>query len=233
MFSNIKHIFFDLDNTLWDFEANSTQVLTALIAEFELEKKCQCSAKSFIKTYILVNDDLWSLYRKQLITKEELRSSRFTNTMLYFGYENKLLGMELEAEYIARSPYQKELVPHSLETLEYLAAKNYQLHIITNGFKEVQGIKLKNSNIQHYFHQVIISEEVGFTKPNKAIFFHALKAANASIENSLMIGDDWDADILGAHAINMLSIYFNRKNTTVTNHLVSEIKSLDELKKML
>ncbi len=123
MYSQVKHIFFDFDNTLWDFEANSQKVLNDLIVEFELEKKCQCKADSFIKTYILVNDDLWALYRKQAITKDELRSSRFTNTMLYFGYDDLTLGLKLEDEYIARAPHQKELVPHTIEVLEYLSKK--------------------------------------------------------------------------------------------------------------
>lgn len=232
MFAQVKHIFFDLDNTLWDFDANSKNVITALIKEFDLEKICQCSAQSFIKTYILVNDDLWALYRKQLITKEELRSSRFTNTMLYFGHDDKELGLKLEEQYIARSPYQKELVPHTLEVLEYLQQK-YQLHIITNGFKEVQHIKLNNCNIKHFFNQIIISEEVGFNKPNKDIFDYSFSVANTHLDESLMIGDDWDADILGAHKINLKAIYFNRKNTSVRNNLVPEIKSLAELKEIL
>lgn len=232
MYSQVKHIFFDFDNTLWDFEANSKKVLHDLIAEFELEKKCQCKADAFIKTYIIVNDDLWALYRKKAITKDELRSSRFTNTMLYFGYDDLTLGLKLEDEYIARAPHQKGLVPHTIELLDYLY-KKYDLHIITNGFKEIQHIKLKTCNIGHYFKNIIISEEVGFNKPDERIFEHSFKLANTTKEESLMIGDDWDADILGPHKIGLKAIYFNRNNKDVSNNLVPEIKSLDELIAML
>ena len=228
MYSSIQHIFFDLDNTLWDFETNSQRVLHELIQKHELVLKCQCSDRSFIKTYVLVNDDLWARYHKNLITKEELRSSRFYNNMLYFGYENYELGLQLEKEYIDNSPYQKELFPHTLETLDYLSSK-YKLHIITNGFAEIQYIKLKNCSIDKYFNEVLISEQIGFNKPHLNIFNAALERTSSKTEHALMIGDDWDADIVGASEAGFKTIFFNPRKKTINSNKTPEIQSLNEL----
>lgn len=232
MYASVQHIFFDLDNTLWDFETNSKTVLTNLIARYGVDKKCKCSAASFMKTYILVNEDLWMRYRQHLITKEELRSSRFYNTMLYFDYNDKELGAVLEKEYIDNAPYQKVLFPGTPEVLAYLE-KKYKLHIITNGFAEVQHIKLKNCSLDRYFSEVVISEEVGYNKPDKRIFDTAVERALTRHEHALMIGDDWHADVEGASAAGIKSIYFNPKKKTLNTNNTKEIASLEELLNLL
>lgn len=228
VYSKVQHIFFDLDNTLWDFHTNSGHVLRELIKNHRLTTKCQCSESSFLKTYVHVNEDLWALYRLHKITKEELRSSRFYNTMLYFGYDNRELGLLLEKEYIDNSPYQKTLFPGAIEALDYLKNK-YTLHIITNGFAEIQHIKLRNCSIDNYFTEVIISEEVGFNKPDKRIFDKAVERALTQHEYSLMIGDDWHADIEGANAAGIPCIYFNPMQKQLNTNNTAEIQSLHEL----
>ena len=232
MYTSTKHIFFDLDNTLWDFENNSKKTIFELIQEFKLSEKCRCLPAAFYKTYLLVNEDLWALYRKNAITKEQLRSSRFTNTMLYFGHDDQSLGLLLEENYILRSPQQKGLVEGTIEILEYLSNK-YQLHIITNGFKEIQYIKIENCNLKKYFKNIFISEEIGCNKPNPGIFEFALNHLSALKSETIMIGDDWDADILGAQQFGMKSIYFSRKLNDIENKLVPQINNLLQLKEML
>ncbi|MFL5753946.1 MAG: YjjG family noncanonical pyrimidine nucleotidase [Bacteroidia bacterium] len=223
-----KHIFFDLDRTLWDFEVNSQLVLKQLIDEHELEQKCGASQEDILNRYYLVNDDLWKRYRMSGISKEELRSSRFSGTMSYFGYGNAELGKVLEEEYIARSPYQKNLLPHTLEALNYLK-DNYQLHIITNGFKEVQYIKLENCGLRSYFSKVIISEEVGYNKPDPGIFKAALQQAEALASESAMIGDDLQVDVVGAVKAGMYGIYYNPAGHPHEENLHAEITTLKEL----
>jgi putative hydrolase of the HAD superfamily len=232
VYTTTKHIFFDLDNTLWDFENNSKKTIFELIQEFKLSEKCRCLPAAFYKTYLLVNEDLWALYRKNAITKEQLRSSRFTNTMLYFGHDDQSLGLLLEENYILRSPQQKGLVEGTIEILEYLSTK-YQLHIITNGFKEIQHIKIGNCNLKKYFKNIFISEEIGCNKPNPGIFEFALNHLSALKSETIMIGDDWDADILGAQQFGMSSIYFSRKPNDIENKLVPQINNLLQLKEML
>jgi len=232
MNNQVKHIFFDLDNTLWDFESNSKKTIFELIDEFNLAHKCRCLPSSFYKTYLLVNEDLWSLYRKGAITKEQLRSSRFTNTMLYFGYDDQKLGLVLEENYILRSPHQKGLIEGTMEVLDYLFNK-YHLHIITNGFKEVQHIKIDNCNLKKYFKNIFISEEIGFNKPDKRIFEYAINYISAKNSEVIMIGDDWEADIVGAKKSEISAIYFNRNQNILKNALVAEINHLTQLLKIL
>jgi putative hydrolase of the HAD superfamily len=232
MYSQLKHIFFDLDNTLWDFEKNSKKVILELFSEFNLQAKCKCLPDSFYKTYVIVNEQLWKLYREKLISKDELRSSRFTNTMLYFGYQDEQLGKKLEEEYISKSPLQKELVDGTIEVLEYLKTK-YQLHIITNGFKEIQHIKIENCGLKNYFNHIIISEEVGYNKPDKLIFDFALNKCNALNQESLMIGDDFEADIKGAQNAGFNTIFFNRKSLKFEDNSINQISSLNQILKII
>jgi putative hydrolase of the HAD superfamily len=227
-----KHIFFDLDRTLWDFELNSHTVLNQLIDEHDLEQKCSSPRKVILNRYYEVNDELWNLYRNGKITKEELRSSRFSATMGHFGYENAALGQLLENEYISRSPYQKNLLPYTIETLDYLK-QHYALHIITNGFKEVQYIKMENCGIRSYFSEIIISEEVGFNKPDARIFEISLQRTGAKAEESVMIGDDLHVDVIGAGNAGMSAIYFNPGKLKHGETLKNEITELKELLDLL
>lgn len=230
--SNIKHILFDLDNTLWDFETNSKEVIEELFSEFELEKKCKVNSNAFLNTYYHVNNGLWDQYKKNEITKEQLRSNRFHLTMMYFDHIDQGLAIKIEEEYIKRSPYRKNLMPFTVEVLDYLV-KKYHLHIITNGFKEVQHIKLRQCNIQNYFQNVFISEEIGFNKPAPEIFQFALNTVNCKIEDVIMIGDDWKADIEGAINYGIQAIFYDPKQRVKENPECLIIRDLKALKNML
>jgi putative hydrolase of the HAD superfamily len=208
--TNYRHLFFDLDNTLWDFDANSKEVIEELFNEYELEEKCQTPFDAFIRCYYKINDDLWSQYKNNEITKEHLRSHRFHLTMAHFKHVNQNLAIKIENEYIQRSPFRKNLIPGAKEILEILS-KKYLLHIITNGFKEVQHIKLRECGIDKYFKEIIISEEIGYNKPSPEIFTFALRKANAVAKESIMIGDDEKADIEGAENKGIQAILFDPK----------------------
>ena len=225
---NIRHIFFDLDNTLWDFPKNSREVITDLFHEYNLESRCNVTASDFIAKYEHINEVLWEKLRKQEITKEQLRSSRFYNSMQHFGHDDYELGYRMEEEYVKRSPYKKNLMKGTLETLEKLSTR-YQLHIITNGFKEVQYTKLENCGLKSYFNHIIISEEVGYSKPNSKIFEVAIERANAKPAESLMVGDDLEIDINGARAAGMQAIHFTTQIPTETSSSNESINALPEL----
>lgn len=210
MKSEISHIFFDLDNTLWDFNSNSRKVISDLFFENNLEVRCGVGFSVFISEYEKINHLLWEKLRNSEITKEQLRSSRFYNSMQFFGYDDYELGYKLEEEYVKRSPYQNILLPDAINVLENLH-KKYELHIITNGFKEVQYIKLNNCNLINYFSHIFISEEVGYSKPDKRIFDHAVSSVGATKSNSVMIGDDVNVDVNAAKNFGMRAIHFDDK----------------------
>ena len=229
---NIKHIFFDLDRTLWDFEKNSKITLTEIIDSLDLISKGVDSAENFMSKYRIHNERLWNLYRDNKITKDILRSERFLLTLQEYNIFDTKLADTFGNEYIKRSPLKTALFPFTLEVLTYLS-KSYNLHIITNGFQEVQHIKLSNSNIGDYFNLVLTSEEAGVKKPDVTIFNYALNKVKAKNYESIMIGDDLYADIQGASRAGIKGIYFNPKNIKHSENVWKEIGCLSELMNLL
>jgi putative hydrolase of the HAD superfamily len=175
----------------------------------------------------------WKIYREEKISKGELRYGRLKNTFdaVNYAITDDLIDI-IAVEYIDFLPYFNHLFEHTFEILEYLKDK-YQLHIITNGFEEIQIKKMESSNILHYFNSVITSESVGVKKPNPKVFYHALEVANAKKENSIMIGDNIEADVLGAINIGMQAIHCNFEQEKVVDLNIISIASLLELKQYL
>jgi len=227
------HLFFDLDHTLWDFEANSEAALSIIFDQMHLSRSGVPTFEIFMEHYRKVNANCWALYKKGKIKKEELRHRRFGETLACFGIEDPQLGSVMGEAYLDLSPKQTRLMPGTLETLNYLAERGYAMHIITNGFSEVQHTKMQRSGLESYFDQIIISEVVGANKPDKRVFHHALKAARAQKHGSLMIGDDLHADILGARNAGMDQVYFNPNGHYHRRKLTHEVRELKELKGLL
>ena len=225
-------IFFDLDHTLWDFETNSKEALTELASKYRLLDKGITSLDTFLIEYFAINESLWEDYRKNIITKETLRYGRFHQALKKFEIEDFELATAIGNDYVAIAPYKTNLFPHSIEVLEYLKEK-YSLFIITNGFEEVQHLKLRNSKLDHYFSDVITSERSGFKKPDEGMFQFSMDIAKTKVEMSLMIGDSLEADILGAKNVGMHQVYFNPGGKVHTEELTHEIKCLSELKNIL
>jgi putative hydrolase of the HAD superfamily len=223
-----KHIFFDLDHTIWDFDKNAEETLHELFGKHKLNEIGLLSADLFIKTYTRNNHLLWAQYHVGEITKDELRDARFKKTFIELGIPPDLMPNDFEEEYVKVGPTKTNLFPHAHETLAYLKGK-YTLHLISNGFKESTETKINNTDIIKYFDQVIISEVVGVNKPNKAIFEYALRVAGATKDESLMIGDSIEADIRGALAFGMDAIYFNPFNLEKPADIPAQITHLKEL----
>ena len=229
--SKYKHIFFDLDRTLWDFDYNSTITLNYIFNKLNLSSKGIKSFELFVETYKRVNKYLWLKYRDGKLTKEELRSRRFDETLAKLGVLNQSLSENISSLYIQNSPKQTKLLPNTKYILDFLK-KKYQLHIITNGFKEVQIVKLKNSGIYNYFQNIIISEEIGALKPNKKIFLHAIDLCKSNSQECLMVGDDLISDILGAKQVDVDQVFYNYNNIKVTSkpsYVISDLKELESI----
>ncbi len=226
-----KNIFFDLDRTLWDFETNSRQAIYKLFFKYNLNNKIT-DFQDFFETYEKVNEKYWDLYRKGKISKEYLRTNRFYSTLKYFKIDDFKLSDKFGLDYIKISPQQTHLFPNTTEILEYLQ-KKYNLYIITNGFKEVQFIKLKKSRLDKYFKKVFTSEMIGVQKPNSKFFEYAIKHTNSKKDESIVIGDDLKVDILGAKNFGIDQIYFNPKQKKHNQNINFEINNLIEIKNIL
>lgn len=232
MYSAIRHIFFDLDHTLWDFETNSREALHDLFVKDGLEQACKATYSEFIKAYEAINHRYWQLYGEQKVTKEELRYKRFHDAFTHFGYDNEALARQWADDYLKLSPYKTNLVAGSLEVLDYLG-RRYTLHLITNGFIEVQNIKLDHSRLRPYFQNIIISEEHGFNKPDVRIFRLAEALSIAKPEQCLMIGDNYDADIVGAQQAGWLAVHLDPLHNGPLKAPGKVIRELQELKALL
>ncbi len=230
--SRYNHIFFDLDRTLWDFDKNSGLALAEIFKEFELNGRGIDSAESFIAIYQEINEILWDRYRKGLLNKRLLRSLRFTKTLEHFGIEDEYLGDQLGTAYIDISPHKTAVLPNCMEILDYLAGR-YELHILTNGFEEVQNIKLDKSGLAPYFSKVITSEQAGARKPDPLAFDYALSETKGSIGDTIMIGDDLRTDIAGAKNVMMDHVYFNPSRDDHDEDILHEVNDLIELKSLL
>jgi len=232
MISNYKHIFFDLDRTLWDFETTALEAFEIIFDKYNLSQFGVKSGKHFHDAYTLHNERLWNLYRVGEITKEVLKGKRFHLTLQEFGVNDKDLAEKIGDDYTTISPKLVNLFPNSIEILEYLHDK-YNLHIITNGFSEVQAVKLSSSGMDKYFQKIITSEDAGVKKPDLRIFKYALEIAKATSGESLMIGDDYEVDIVGAQNVGLDQVYFNPQQLNNNNGCTYEIQNLIELKEFL
>lgn len=224
----IKHIFFDLDHTIWDFDKNAQETLTELYASYQLAQLGLSSCDDFIATYTANNHSLWMEYHLGNISKETLRSERFSRTFIDMGIQPDLIPMQFEDDYVRMTPIKTNLFEGSKRVLAYLQEK-YTLHIISNGFKESTLMKMDRSGLNPYFANVVISEDVGVNKPNKAIFEYALEKAKALKQESIMIGDSIEADIRGAQDFGMKAIFFNPLRKEKPADVAHQIHHLEEL----
>lgn len=225
MKSKIKHVFFDLDHTLWDFDRNSGLTFDRLFKLNNIDTKLE----DFLTVYEPINLKYWKLYREEKVTKSALRYSRLREAFdtINSTIEDDMINHLSEA-YIEHLSSFNHLFDGTFEVLDYLQDK-YTLHIITNGFEEIQEKKMKGSNIRHYFKTITNSEMVGVKKPNPRIFNFALDLASTNAQESIMIGDSLEADIEGAHHIGMETIHFDYKNV----HKAHNFKRITNLKSIV
>jgi putative hydrolase of the HAD superfamily len=226
-----KHVFFDLDETLWDFKTNSYDTILEVFEMYRLEG-LGLKSKAFYARYCIHNNYYWELFRNGNIRREELRIIRFIKTLQDFNVTDEVLAKGLSESYLKILPTKTRLHSDAVDVLKYLKQK-YALHIITNGFEEVQFMKLQYSGIINFFRYIITSEMAGSQKPNRAIFKYAFERANASALNSIFIGDSIEADIHGAKGVGMDYILFNPEKTVHNETVMYEIASLSELKQLL
>ena len=227
--NEIKHIFFDLDHTLWDFEKNSALAFEKIFQELNFN----INSQQFMDIYNPINVAYWKLYERNEIDQESLRVNRLKDAFAAIDFEVSLDEINtishLFIEYLTSNNH---LIDGTIEILDYLK-DNYKLHIITNGFSFVQEVKLQKSNLANYFVTITNSEVAGHKKPHQNIFQYALNLANASKNQSIMVGDSIEADVFGAINFGMKAVYFNPANETVTHQEIIQIQKLTQLKNIL
>ena len=227
-----RHLFFDLDHTLWDFEANARITLLELYQGMQLEKRGINDFDLFHKNYLAHNEKLWERYRNGYIKQEELRVKRMWLALLDFKIADEVLAKNMSIQFLDLLPTRTILFPYATEILDYLTNKKYELHLITNGFEKTQHSKLKYSGLDKYFKEVITSEGSSSLKPNKEIFDFAFKKTGANPAESIMLGDNIDVDIIGAMKAGIDQVFINHLNIPIDikpTYIVSTLKELEEI----
>lgn len=213
-----RHLFFDLDHTLWDFDANAMETLNDVYHSLQLKEAGVDDFELFCKHYLHHNALLWDRYHNGFITSDDLKWKRMWRTLLEFKIGSEELARKMSAEFLEILPTKQNLFPYTHEILRHLKENGYVLHLITNGFEKTQWRKLDNSKLGQYFNEVITSEASNSVKPNKEIFEYALKITGAELKESIMLGDNLDADIKGAINAGMDCVF--------VNHLHVELKDV-------
>lgn len=229
---NYTHLFFDLDHTLWDFDSNAKEALMDLYVEYGLDTKPIGSFELFYTTYLKHNAILWDRYEKGFITTEELKWRRMWRTLLDFKIADEKLSKDLAVSFLDILPTKKRVFDYTFEILDYLQNKGYQLHLITNGFEKTQRSKLHHSNLIKYFNQIVTSEISNSVKPKKEIFEYAIKKAGCKMQDGIMIGDNLEADIMGAQKAGMDTVFANHIKTVCKikpTYIINNLKELENI----
>lgn len=226
-----KNIFIDLDDTIYDFAAASRESFEEVYTTLGYERFFN-SFNHFLSLYEPHNLELWALYGEGKITKAQLNSDRYSYPLRMVGIDDQELADTFCREVLSRIPTKNKVIPGAIELLEYLYPK-YDLYILSNGFKELQEHKMQTAGLRKYFKRIVLSEDIGINKPHPELFIHALQVADATCENSIMIGDMFDTDIVGAAGVEMDQIFYNRKRLeqlpfepTYTVHNLLQIKEI-------
>ena len=227
-----KNLFIDLDDTLWDIHQNSKECLLEIYDDYGYKEYFD-SFDHYYNVYMPSNHYLWGLYREGKINKDELIVERFLAPVREFGIVDADYAKKLSDDFLGRTTYKTKLVDGTMDILEYLKP-NYNMHILSNGFREVQYKKIENSGLKPYFDKIVLSDEIGINKPHPEFFRYALKNTNSLREETLMIGDSWEADILGAYNSNIHQLWYNPEGIKSNGFTPTYcVKTLDEIKGIL
>lgn len=227
-----KNLFIDLDDTLWDTNHNNKECLEELYADYHFSRH-YTSFEAFYNIYMPHNQDLWAKYRTGEIDRQTLIVERFRYILRPLGIEDTERVLAVNNDFLRRTTTKTRLIPGAIELLEYLRP-SYRLFILSNGFREVQFKKLSNSGLAPYFERMILSEDANIQKPHKKIFDFALRNTNARRSESLMIGDSWDADIIGAYQSGIDQIWLNPEGVPAKEFTPTyTVRSLEEICRIL
>lgn len=202
-----ESLFIDLDDTLWDIHLNGKECLEEVYIDYGYSNYYP-TFQDYYDVYMPSNNHLWGLYRQGIIKKEELIVERFLVPVREFGINDPKYAKNLSDDFLERTTHKTRLIDGAIELLDYLKPK-YRMHILSNGFSEVQFKKIENSGLRPYFDKIILSEDANINKPHADMFTYALKNTNSKRNKTIMIGDSWEADVVGARNSKIDQIWFN------------------------
>ena len=232
MKTGYKSIFFDLDDTLWDTYHNNRECLEEIFTDYQFNRHYD-SFETFFQTYMSHNLALWAKYRNQEIDRQTLILERFLHVLQPMGITDTAYVLNLNWDFLQRTTHKTKLIPGTIELLEYLKPW-YRMFILSNGFREIQALKLQNAGLASYFDRLMLSEDAGIQKPHKEIFDFALKNTNSRRNESIMIGDCLETDIEGAWRAKIDQLWYNPNNLPRKNiDPTYQVRTLTEIQGVL
>ena len=226
-----KSLFFDLDDTLWDTAHNNKACLEEIYYDYHFGSYYP-SFDDFFHIYMPYNLNLWAKYRNNEIDRRTLIRERLLYMLRPMGIDDEAYAMRLNNDFLQRTATKTKLVDGAIELLEYLAPK-YRLFILSNGFREIQSLKMQNAGLSPYFERIILSEDISIQKPHRKIFDYALRNTNSRRTEALMTGDSYEVDIIGAQNAAIDQVWFNPyheaatgKPPTLTVHTLTELMQI-------
>lgn len=238
-----KDIFIDFDDTLYDTHGNAVLALAETFSHFQLGRYFD-DAQIFYDEYWRTNIDLWSRYAKGEIIRDYLIVERFRRPLTVSpelkaqceadGDAFRQFCLQVSDVFLDFCATKPGVVEGAHELMRYLKGKGYRLHMCSNGFHEVQYKKLKACGLQDYFNTIVLSEDAGANKPSPIFFDYAIKQTGASPQDTIMIGDNYSTDILGAKQVGLDTIFLNRwPDYPAEGPVTHEVKTLAEIMNIL
>lgn len=225
-------LFFDLDNTLWDFSLSAKETFQEIFEINYLKKQGVPSIAHFMEYYKGINEKLWGEYRENKIQKSELSYKRFDLTLNEFGIFNTPLAKKMASDYIIISPFKTRLYNDTIEILEKLKP-HFKLLILTNGFEEIQVERMQRTGLNKYFQEMVTAEKAHALKPHPGIFEYAFRVSSSLPNECIMIGDDLEADIKGAVNAGIDSIWLHPGSSNHNPSATFQAENLKDLLKIL
>jgi putative hydrolase of the HAD superfamily len=211
-----KAIFFDWDHTLWDHDRNAFEVIQELMVELPIERALSHSDSEIWAAFQLINDRLWDNYQHGRISQKELRETRFVQFFEAMSWEGD--AQIFSDLYLSRTPRKTNLLPGAYQVIESLAYK-YPLYVLTNGFDDIQHVKIQGVGMSHFFQRIITSELAGCKKPSPDFFHFALKEAQCLASEVVMVGDHPIIDIQAAEAVGISAIHLHVRDEAESANL--------------
>ena len=228
-YTMIKDILFDLDDTILDFTRAERRALTSALLFFGIEP-----SDSTVDLYHEINAGQWRKLEKGLLTRDEVKTSRYEILFEKIGVKN-VFPAEMTAKYESGLVEEIFFVDGALGLLDALYGK-YRLFLVSNGAKKAQTARIEKAGIGKFFDGIFISEEMGADKPSKEFFDRAFSSVkDFSVQNAVIVGDTLTSDIKGGQNFGIKTVWFNRNGIKNGTDIIPdyEITSISGLKTVL
>ncbi len=222
-------ILFDADDTLFDFKRSARHSLAQTLDDFQIS-----ATDSHFKIYETINHNVWLAFERQEISALELRKIRFEQFLAAIGeYRDPL---EMNRHYLNLLSQTHFMLAGAVELVERLQQEKYHMGLITNGLREVQRPRIAQAKMEKYFEVVVVSDEIGVSKPHEGFFSHTFEKMGLPNKSEvIVVGDSLNSDIQGGNNFGVDTCWFNpHEANNLTDHLPTyQIQKLEQLEEIL